>query len=248
MIDDAATDATPLVLEAHNLCKRYVGGDGAPIAVLDDVELSVRQGETIAVVGQSGSGKSTLLQILGGLDRPSSGRVLVGGQSLDRLGDEALARVRGRTIGFVFQFHHLLREFSAVENVMIPQLIARRSPRAARERARELLVQVGLEHRLTHKPTQLSGGEQQRVAVARALANEPLAVLADEPTGNLDPSTSERLHDLLFQVNRENRAALVLVTHNRELARRADRTLRLENGRLVVVSPASAEVASTLFE
>jgi lipoprotein-releasing system ATP-binding protein len=148
------------------------------------------------------------------------------------MADAALVEFRNRNVGFVFQFHHLLREFTALENVMMPQLIARRPPAEAKERARALLASVGLERRLEHKPMQLSGGEQQRVAVARALANRPLVVLADEPTGNLDPHTSERLHDLLFEVGRDEGAAMVLVTHNRDLAARADRVLRLGEGRL----------------
>jgi lipoprotein-releasing system ATP-binding protein len=223
-------------LSARAVSKTYVGGDGRPLHVLTDVDLDVRPGESVAIVGASGSGKSTLLHLLGGLDRPSSGEVWLGEDRLDRLGEEALARLRSRRVGFVFQFHHLLREFTALENVMMPQRIMGRSPADARERARELLCRVGLEGRLEHTPAQLSGGEQQRVAVARALANEPLVLLADEPSGNLDPHTSDRLHELIFRVNLERGAAMVLVTHDHALAERADRLLRMEDGHLVPAS------------
>ncbi|HEV2130738.1 MAG TPA: ABC transporter ATP-binding protein [Longimicrobiaceae bacterium] len=226
------TDPT---IAARGLAKRYVGGDGTPLEILRGVDLDVAPGESIAIIGESGAGKSTLLHLLGGLDRPTGGEVRVGGEALQLLSDEQLARLRNARIGFVFQFHHLLREFSALENVMMPQLISGASARAARERARELLSQVGLERRLEHKPAALSGGEQQRVAVARALANRPLVVLADEPSGNLDPLTSDRLHDLLFEVSAEHASAMVLVTHNRDLAARADRVLRVEEAHLVPV-------------
>ena len=222
---------------AHGVRKRYIGGDGSPLLVLDGVELEVHPGEMVSVIGQSGSGKSTLLHVLGGLDRADEGTVSVGGHRLASLSADTLAEVRGRHIGFVFQFHHLLREFTALENVMMPQLIVGEDPGHAEERARDLLEQVGLGPRLRHKPAQLSGGEQQRVAVARALANRPLAVLADEPSGNLDPETSERLHDLLFRVCRDEGAAMVLVTHDLTLAARADRVLHLFGGTLVGVGP-----------
>jgi lipoprotein-releasing system ATP-binding protein len=224
--------AEPAIVAA-GVRKSYVGGDGTRLRVLDGVHLEVFPGEMVSVIGQSGSGKSTLLHVLGGLDRTDEGEVAVGGQPLARLSGDALSLLRGRRIGFVFQFHHLLREFSALENVMMPQMILGTSPEAAEHRARDLLGQVGLEGRLEHKPAQLSGGEQQRVAVARALANRPLAILADEPSGNLDPQTSERLHDLLFRVCRDEGAAMVLVTHDLTLAARADRVLRLVEGALV---------------
>ena len=230
-------DGAGPVIVARGVGKRYVGGDGTPLEILTGVDLEILPGERIAVVGQSGAGKSTLLHILGALDRPSEGEVWIAGRAVAKQTDVQLAELRNRCVGFVFQFHHLLREFTALENVMMPQLIAGAKPAAARERAHELLAQVGLERRLTHKPTQLSGGEQQRVAVARALANRPLALLADEPSGNLDPHTSERLHDLLFDVGARNATALVLVTHNRELAARADRVLRLQDGRPVEADP-----------
>jgi len=227
-------------ISARRVAKSYLGGDGSLIHVLAGVDLDVRPGELVSVIGQSGSGKSTLLHVLGALDQPDVGEVSIGGRRLSALREEALAEVRSRSVGFVFQFHHLLREFSALENVMMPQLIAGTGERQARDRARELLELLGLSARLEHKPAQLSGGEQQRVAVARALANRPLALLADEPSGNLDPDTSERLHDALFRVCQEERAAMVLVTHDLGLAARADRVVRLHGGHLVNVGPEPA--------
>jgi len=184
-------------------------------------------------VGPSGSGKSTLLHLLGALDRPTAGTVLLGGRRVDDLDDEALAAMRNRYVGFVFQFHHLLRDFTALENVMIPQLVADAAREAAERRAHELLEQVELTGRASHRPRKLSGGEQQRVAVARALANDPPLLLADEPSGNLDQAASDRLHDLLFELLERHRSALVVVTHSAELAGRANRTLRLEAGKLL---------------
>lgn len=227
--------AVPLVvnpLTAVGLHKTFVGGDGSELHVLDGVDLCVEHGEAVAVIGASGSGKSTLLHLLGALDRPTSGEVLVEGRTVSGLDEESLAEVRNRHIGFVFQFHHLLREFTALENVLMPALIGGTPIGLAEERARHLLSTVGMQHRLDHKPWQLSGGEQQRVAVARALVNEPLVLLADEPSGNLDSHASGLLHDLLFQFRRDNQLALVLVTHNLELAERADRILHLDTGRL----------------
>jgi lipoprotein-releasing system ATP-binding protein len=231
-------------VSARGVRRHYVGGDGGLIRVLDGVDLDAAPGETVSVIGKSGSGKSTLLHVLGGLDRPSGGAVYVGGRDLGALPEETLARVRSTSIGFVFQFHHLLREFTALENVMMPQWIAGAGRGEARERARALLAAVGLEARLAHKPAQLSGGEQQRVAVARALANRPLVLLADEPSGNLDPETAETLHDLLFQVCREEGAAMVLVTHDLALAARADRILRLHGGHLVPAHGDGAELGA----
>jgi len=221
------------VLEAVDLAKVFVGGDGGLLTVLDGVSLQVQRGEMVAVVGASGAGKSTFLNLLGALDRPTRGRVSIGGASLDGLGDEALATLRNRSIGFVFQFHHLLREFSALENVMLPLLIAGSTDAAARSKAEELLAAVGLAGRMTHRPAALSGGEQQRVAVARALATDPVVVLADEPSGNLDHHNSERLHELFATLARKFETALVVVTHNRLLAGRADRVLAVEEGKLV---------------
>jgi lipoprotein-releasing system ATP-binding protein len=221
------------ILEAHGLRKTYRGGDGTPIEVLSGVDLAVGRGEFVAIVGASGSGKSTLLHLLGALDTPSAGTVRLDGLTFGEQGPEALATVRNRKIGFVFQFHHLLREFSALENVMMPLLIAGEDEGDARSRAEELLAAVGLAGRMTHRPAQLSGGEQQRAAVARALATDPLVVLADEPSGNLDHANSERLHELFARLAREFETALVVVTHNRLLAGRADRVLSLDGGRLV---------------
>ncbi|MEP6689165.1 MAG: ABC transporter ATP-binding protein [Gemmatimonadales bacterium] len=224
------------ILEAQGLRKLYRGGDGAPIEVLSGVDLAVGRGEFVAIVGASGSGKSTLLHLLGALDTPSSGQVRLDGLVYGEQSATTLAAVRNRKIGFVFQFHHLLREFSALENVMMPLLIAGEPEERARSRAEELLAAVGLAGRMTHRPSQLSGGEQQRVAVARALAADPRVVLADEPSGNLDYANSERLHELFARLAREFETALVVVTHNRLLAGRADRVLSLEGGRLVALA------------
>jgi lipoprotein-releasing system ATP-binding protein len=221
-----------MVLEAHGVVKSYRGGDGGTLTVLNGVDLAVRRGEMVAIVGASGSGKSTLLHVLGALDRPSSGYVVIGGEPLHAMTEDELAAVRNRKIGFVFQFHHLLREFSVLENVMMPMRIAGRSVREARSRAEELIAAVGLSGRLTHRPMELSGGEQQRTAVARALALDPAVVLADEPSGNLDHMNAERLHELFVRLVRELEVSMVVVTHNRSLAARADRVLLMEDGRL----------------
>jgi lipoprotein-releasing system ATP-binding protein len=228
------------MLTASGLRKVYVGGDGQPIEVLTDVDLEVRRGEFVAIVGESGAGKSTLLHLLGALDAPTAGTVELDGQSYAHISPAALAALRNQKIGFVFQFHHLLREFTARENVAMPLLIAGVGEGEALRRAEELLTMVGLAPRLTHRPTELSGGEQQRVALARALATDPVVLLADEPSGNLDHKNSERLHDLLAGMARDLETALVIVTHNRLLAARADRVLTLEEGRLVLVPSAEA--------
>lgn len=232
-----STEVVLPIIEARELRKSYLGGDGNELTILDGVEISVAPGEAVAIVGASGAGKSTLLHLLGGLDRPTSGEILLAGHPLSGLSDRALAGVRNEQLGFVFQFHHLLREFSALENVMMPLLIAGVGRRQAEDRARELLDAVGLGKRLTHTSRELSGGEQQRVAVARALANRPVVVLADEPSGNLDTNTSEQLHDLFFQIRAEQGVALVIATHNRELADRADRLLLMKEGQLRGIYP-----------
>lgn len=224
------------VLEVHGLRKTYVGGDGGLITVFDSVDLRVERGEMVAIIGASGAGKSTLLHLLGALDRPTAGRVVIAGQPLDGMNDEAVSTLRNRTVGFVFQFHHLLREFTALENVMMPLRIGGTPEAAARERALALLDRVGLAGRVHHRPSALSGGEQQRTAVARALAMDPAVLLADEPSGNLDHSNSERLHDLFTELARELEIAMVIVTHNRALAARADRVLHLEDGRLTPIA------------
>jgi lipoprotein-releasing system ATP-binding protein len=207
--------------------------DGERVEVLKGVSLAVAVGELVSIAGPSGVGKSTLLHLLGGLERPTGGKISYGETNLAELTDLALARFRNRHAGFVFQFHHLLPEFSAVENVMLPLLIRRAIPAAARERAAALLGRVGLSGRLRHRPGELSGGEQQRVAIARALVGEPAVLLADEPTGNLDSKTGEEVFELLRELNQETRLTCILVTHNEELARRTDRVLRMLDGRMV---------------
>ena len=221
-----------IVLEAVDLTKVYVGGDGGSITVLDGVNLQVNRGQMVAVVGASGTGKSTLLHLLGALDAPTRGSVQIAGQSVTGRSDEVLSAMRNRSIGFVFQFHHLLREFTAKENVMMPLRIAGWDDARAERRATDLLARVGLAGRAHHKPAELSGGEQQRTAVARALAIDPAVLLADEPSGNLDHANSERLHDLFAELSRDLEIAMVIATHNRSLAQRADRTLLLEDGHL----------------
>lgn len=220
------------VLSVQGLTKTYVGGDGGVITVFDGVDLEVERGEMVAIVGASGAGKSTLLHLLGALDRPTAGRVLIGGRPLAGMDDDAISTLRNRTVGFVFQFHHLLREFTALENVMMPLRIGGMDADKARARALVLLDRVGLAGRVHHRPSELSGGEQQRSAVARALAADPQILLADEPSGNLDHQNSERLHDLFVQLARELEIAVVVVTHNRAFAARADRVLQLEDGKL----------------
>ena len=220
------------VLEAQDLVKSYRGGDGGLITVLNGVNLTVARGEMVAVVGESGAGKSTLLHVLGALDRPTRGTVRLAGESIEGRSDDELAAIRNRKVGFVFQFHHLLREFTALENVMMPLRIGGVDVSTARSQGEMLLSRVGLSGRMHHRPSELSGGEQQRTAVARALAVDPAILLADEPSGNLDHMNSERLHDLFAELARDLEIAMVVVTHNQSLAARADRTLLLEDGRL----------------
>ncbi|UCF19508.1 MAG: ABC transporter ATP-binding protein [Gemmatimonadota bacterium] len=229
------------ILVAENLHKSFLDSDGSDLPILKGLHLEVRVGEVVAVIGPSGAGKSTMLHLLGGLDRPSGGEVYLEGQPLSGLDEQSLAQARNSRIGFVFQFHHLLREFSALENIMLPLLIGNVERSQAQARGEALLGAVGLERRGGHKPPQLSGGERQRVAVARALANEPLVLLADEPSGNLDDQTAEGLHDLFFRLRDERDFAIVLVTHNREFASRADRVLWLHDGQLHPVSLSMAE-------
>jgi lipoprotein-releasing system ATP-binding protein len=200
--------------------------------VLDGVNLRVGRGEMVAIVGASGAGKSTLLHLLGALDRPTRGSISIAGERIEDRSDEELSVLRNKRVGFVFQFHHLLREFSALENVMMPLRISGWSTQRACSRAEELLSRVGLAGRMSHRPSELSGGEQQRTAVARALAVDPAVILADEPSGNLDHANSARLHDLFVELSRDLEIAMVVVTHNRSLALRADRALLLEDGRL----------------
>ena len=225
------TTETPL-LAVRDLHKSYATAGGS-LQVLTGVNLDVHAGEVVAIVGESGSGKSTLLHLVGALDRPDQGEILFRGEQVFGRSDTELARFRNESIGFVFQFHHLLPEFSAAENVAMPALIRRVGMQAARKRAAEFLDRLGLADRADHMPSELSGGEQQRVAIARALMNEPALVLADEPTGNLDIKTSGRLHQELVALSRDMGQTFVIVTHNQDLAARADRVLRLEGGALV---------------
>lgn len=229
---NAAASPAAVLLSAKGVQKDYFDGTRV-LHVLRGAEIEVRAGETISIVGASGVGKSTLLHLLGALDRPSGGEIQVNGRAVSGLGDRELAEVRNRWIGFIFQFHHLLAEFSALENVMIPGMILGRPAAELRQRATMLLSELGLAERLTHRPSKLSGGEQQRVSLARALINDPYLILADEPTGNLDRESAETVIALLWKHTRELGKSLVIVTHEPEIARRADRCLRLRDGVLV---------------
>jgi lipoprotein-releasing system ATP-binding protein len=228
----ASPSAAAAVLACTGLAKHFQQAD-TRVDVLNGVELSVLPGERLAIVGASGSGKTTLLQLLGGLDLPSAGSVTIAGQRISELSDAARGTLRNRALGFVYQFHHLLPEFSALENVAMPLLIRRVAPAEARQRARDILYRVGLAARVEHRPGQLSGGERQRAAVARALVTQPAVVLADEPTGNLDGANARQVFELMLELNREFGTALVIVTHAPELAAKMQRTLTLIDGRLV---------------
>ena len=219
------------VIRAEGLGKTYAEG-AMRTPVFDGLDFRVEPGETVAILGASGAGKSTLLHLLGGLDTPSAGEVYVAGQRMNALSDAARGQLRNRALGFVYQFHHLLPEFTALENVMLPVLLGGAPVEEATQRARDLLESVGLGHRLAHKPGELSGGERQRAAVARALVNRPACVLGDEPTGNLDEKTAARVFELMLELNRAQRTSLVLVTHDRRLARRLDRVMELHEGKL----------------
>jgi lipoprotein-releasing system ATP-binding protein len=227
MSDDAA-------LQAVGVEKSFAIGSGGAgrLPVLKHISLTIRRGELLAIVGPSGAGKSTLLHLLGGLDRPTGGQILVNGQPIEKLNNQELAQFRNRTVGFIFQFHHLLADFTALENTMMPLLIAGRSTADASKQATERLTAVGLGERLAHRPGELSGGEQQRVAVARALALDPPILLADEPTGNLDTHTSDEVFGLLKSLCRTRGVTLVMVTHNEKLAGQADRIVKLVDGRI----------------
>jgi lipoprotein-releasing system ATP-binding protein len=219
------------VVEVENISKTYPGD--TPVEVLRSVSFRVESGQIVAITGASGAGKSTLLQLIGTLDRPDTGRILVDGVDVFGLKSSELSRFRNRELGFVFQFHHLLVEFSALENVALPARLAGKSAAEAEALAHDLLLQLGLQHRVHHRPTALSGGEQQRVAIARALINNPKVVLADEPSGNLDSANAEALHDLFFQLRETRGQTFIIVTHNSQLALRSDRVLSMKAGSIV---------------
>ena len=216
------------MIEIHNVTKSY-----GPLTVLHNVSLSIPEGEIMAIVGPSGAGKTTLLQIAGSLDRPDSGKVIFNGPDIFTLKDRQLSEFRNRNIGFVFQFHQLLPEFSALENVALPAIIAGRSHKEADEEARHLLEELGMGHRLSHKPAELSGGEKQRTAIARALINHPEVVFADEPTGSLDSHNREEIQEIILRLRREKRQTFVVVTHDRDMASIADRVVEMADGKIV---------------
>ncbi len=236
MIEVQAIEEKVLVLEGVSLVKEFVQG-ASRLKVLSGASIAVAAGERIAIVGASGSGKTTLLQLLGGLDLPTQGTVRIAGAAMNELSDAERGALRNKAVGFVYQFHHLLPEFTALENVAMPLLVRRMSPRAARSQAAALLSRVGLADRLTHRPAQLSGGERQRAAVARALVTRPQLVLADEPTGNLDGMNAAQVFELMLELNRELGTSLVIVTHDERLALRLDRILTLVDGVLIERAP-----------
>lgn len=221
-----------IAIQCSGLSKTYYDGV-INVEVLRQIDLQVQTSEMVAIVGTSGSGKSTLLHLLGGLDKPTTGSVMIAGKALAELSEGEKCRLRNQSLGFIYQFHHLLPEFTALENVCMPLLIGHVAPDAAREKGEHLLELVGLKNRMIHKIGELSGGERQRVAIARALAADPLCILADEPTGNLDPRNAEKVLELFFDLQKTSQTSVVMVTHDMNIARRAQRVLRLEDGRLV---------------
>lgn len=220
------------ILEARDITKTYNGRDGNPLTVLDNTSIAIKKGSIVTIVGASGCGKSTLLHILGGLDRPDSGTVLWREESIYDMGKEVLAKFRNKNLGFVFQFHHLLPEFTAIENIMMPALIGNATEQEAKKKALVLLRDFGIADRAEHRPTQLSGGEQQRVAMARALINDPDLILADEPTGNLDERNTEILLDLLYDIRSKKDVSILLITHEKNIAERSDLVYELSHGKL----------------
>ena len=221
-----------IILQCNNIWKVYSQGD-LNVEVLKGVDLSINAGERVAIMGASGSGKSTLLHVLGGLEKPSSGEVVLDGANLNKISARRLSQLRNRSLGFIYQFHHLLGEFTMLENVAMPLLIGKQPIKQAQKQATELLTRVGLGHRIQHKPGELSGGERQRAAVARALINKPKCVLADEPTGNLDSKTAEQIYQLMLELNQELQVSFLVVTHDPELAGRMDNVLHMEDGLIV---------------
>ncbi|WP_020482284.1 lipoprotein-releasing ABC transporter ATP-binding protein LolD [Methylomonas sp. MK1] len=221
-----------IVLQCQQLTKRYAQGD-LNVEVLRGVDLTIEAGQRVAIMGASGSGKSTLLHLLGGLEKPSSGSVMLDGADLNKISAGKLSQLRNRSLGFIYQFHHLLGEFTILENVAMPLLIGNQSIKQAQQQAAELLKRVGLGHRMLHKPGELSGGERQRAAVARALINQPKCVLADEPTGNLDSKTAEQIYQLMLELNQELQVSFLVVTHDPDLAARMDSVLYMEDGVIV---------------
>jgi len=221
-----------VILECQQLAMRYQQGD-LDVSVLRGVDLSINAGERVAIMGASGSGKSTLLHLLGGLEKPTQGKVILDGENLNTISSSKLSKIRNRSLGFIYQFHHLLGEFSLLENVAMPLLIAGQSVKNARKKSIEILTRVGLGHRVEHKPGELSGGERQRAAIARALINNPKCVLADEPTGNLDSKTAEHIYQLMLELNQELHVSFLVVTHDIDLAKRMDKVLHMEDGLIV---------------